>query len=273
MMKRTTILALSLLLSVTTALKADGLLYDRGLPTTNLNNAAGANRSNVAWGFYGGDFWASGDDFNLNRPGTLTITDLRVWIVGTGTQPLSAMWSDLTLYVGGTTPGSITALSTVSTTGGDPDVLISPATYGGGQTYQGSSGNFLNTFQVDFLLNWSVDGSTTHTFFVGGTPTDANKALYTVPSYPGVSPMLHASNEALSGSTQEGANNRYRYLGWTDPFAVVDTDEVNSQGYGWDKPSDINVQIFGTPEPSAIVLLGTAVLAAGLAARRRVRKT
>ena len=40
------------------------LLVDRGLPTTNLNNAAGANRSNVSWVFSGytsADYWLVGD--------------------------------------------------------------------------------------------------------------------------------------------------------------------------------------------------------------------
>lgn len=43
------------------------LVCDRGLPTANLNNAAGANRSNVAWSF--GNDWITGDDCTIGAAG------------------------------------------------------------------------------------------------------------------------------------------------------------------------------------------------------------
>jgi len=46
-------LGLAGLLSVGTDAQASTLVVDRGLPDTNLNSAAGADRSNVAWGFNG----------------------------------------------------------------------------------------------------------------------------------------------------------------------------------------------------------------------------
>ena len=261
-MKAYSALSVVLLFSATATLNADVMVFDRGLPTANLNDAAGANRSNVSWAFpasWSGYNWAIGDDFNLGMAGNVSITDLRVWIVGTDSQPLSSMWSDLTLYGGGTTDGSVDVLSTVSTSGSDSHVVISPTTYAGGVNYQGSSGSFIDIWQVDFLLNWNVDGSTTHTFFVGGTPVGTNTD----------SPFLHASNAGLSGSTQQGADNLYLGIGWTTMPTDASLYQMDSNGNGWDKSSDINVQIFATPEPSAYILLGTVLLSLVLLTRKK----
>src|ERR1035437_7580334 len=183
-------------------LHADNMVFDRGLPTANLNNAAGANRSNVAWGDYtpsGGENWAIGDDFNLGMAGSVGITDLRVWIVGTDSQPLSVMWSDLTLFGGGTTAASVGVLSTVSTSGSDPHVDITKVT------------------------------NPTYTFFVGVTPTATNVSLYTV----GVSLMLSASNKLLSGSTQEGADNLIHDIGYNgSTVATYETWDTGAPGGG-----------------------------------------
>ena len=62
---------------------AQVLVFDRGLPTENLNIAAGANRSNIEWA----DIetppetpWLPGDDFTLagSQP-FYVITTIRVW--------------------------------------------------------------------------------------------------------------------------------------------------------------------------------------------------
>jgi hypothetical protein len=263
---------LTMVVGLGSVLHADNMVFDRGLPTANLNNAAGTNRSNVAWGDYSPDAglnWAIGDDFNLNQAGTVTISDLRVWIVATGNQPPSSMWTDLRLFGGPTagasgSPSSVTQLSQVSTTGADPNVVISQVTYADGSSYQGSSGNSIDIWQVDFLLNWQVDGNTTYSFFVGDTPTALNTSLYP----PGVSPFLSASNAALGGAPAQGSDNLIHDIGWNG--SGVQTYETwNSLGNGWDKPSDINVQIFATPEPSSILFLGTVVFFVGSLARRK----
>jgi hypothetical protein len=267
-MRRFAALAVVCLSSVA-ALNADVMVFDRGLPTANLNDAAGANRSNVAWADYtpyDRKSWAIGDDFNLGGAGSFTITDLRVWIVGSGANPLSDMWSDLTLFGGGNTVGTVNALSTVSTNGSDPNVVITPVQYAGGLDYQGSSGNMISFYQVDFLLDWTVDASQTYTFFVGGTPT-----LYNGRWGKPVSPFLHASNKDLSGSTQEGADNKMLELGW-DAGGITDLNSWDSNGNGWDKSSDINVQILGTPEPGSLVLLGSIAGLLGLVVRKQVRQ-
>jgi len=86
----------------------------------------------------------------------------------------------------------------------------------------------------------------------------------------------HASNAALSGSPQDGADNQYLVFDSTtlaDPF--VFNSDPNFDG-GFDKSSDINVQVFGSarngaavPEPASFLLLGTLIAASGLAVRKK----
>jgi hypothetical protein len=251
------------------------LVFDRGLPTANLNNAAGGDRSNVAWAF--GNPSGSppsnyfvGDDFSFGTVGqTYQITDLRVWIVGTGTTPLSDIFNTLTLMGGLESPatpttGSINDISTVDTSG-DPNVNIQLATYADGETYQGTYGSSIDMWQVDFTnLNWTVQGGTLYAFFVGATPgTD----------YFGDGPFLSASNAALSGSPQQGADNLMWYLGQdASTGAINDIGQWDSNGGGWDKSSDVNVELFATPEPSSILFLGTILSIVAFLARREYRK-
>ena len=260
-MKKYSVLLAVLLFSTTAVLRADTMVFDRGLPTVNLNNAAGASRSNVAWAFGQdpGEYYATGDTFNFGTAGqTYTITDLRVWIVGSGTTPLSSIFNSLTLSGGGLTAATVNDISTVSTTGG-PNVGIKAVQYADGSTYQGSLG-YSDLFQVDFLnLNWTVNGGTTYSFFVGGVPAQSDHG-----------PFLHASNAALSGSEQDGVDNQFLSLGRsTTNNANMDVVAWDSATNGWDKSSDINVQIFATPEPGSIVLLGTLILGICAGLRRR----
>src|ERR1039458_3362238 len=116
MMKTYLALSVVLLFSATATLNADVMVFDRGLPTSGVNAPVSADRSNVAWGDYtpfGVQSWAIGDDFTLGS--ATQITDLRVWIVGTDSLPLSAMWNDLTLFGGDTT--SVGVLSTTNLSG------------------------------------------------------------------------------------------------------------------------------------------------------------
>ena len=78
--------SLALLGLVAAALPAGAtLLVDRGLPTANLNNAAGADRSNVAWAFTqytSSDYWIVGDTFQNTSSQTWSINSIRLWTVG-----------------------------------------------------------------------------------------------------------------------------------------------------------------------------------------------
>ena len=69
-------LALVGLLSTAIDAHASTLVVDRGLPAENLNNAAGSNRSNVAWGFNGA--FHTGDTFSLPSTGNSALPSWRV---------------------------------------------------------------------------------------------------------------------------------------------------------------------------------------------------
>ncbi len=59
--------------AATSAAPVSSLLVDRGLPTANLNDTAGSNRSNVAWSF--GTTDVTGDSFSVGSAGeTYVIT-------------------------------------------------------------------------------------------------------------------------------------------------------------------------------------------------------
>jgi hypothetical protein len=269
-------------------LHADNMVFDRGLPVINLNTAD-SSRSNVAWGDNptpsSGFNWGYGDDFKFGVSGqSYQITDLRVWIVGNAVgDPLSTALSSLTLAGGlpGTTTSSSAACSSSTLTGGpcldgsgiatkstgstsgDPNVKITAVTYADGSNYLNNSGGQNQLYQVDFLnLNWMVQGDTSYAFFVlgvNGTPGNGT-----------VSPYLSASNAAQSGSPQDGADGLiWEFAQDSSNSSNNAMDQWNSLGNGWDKPSDINVQIFATPEPSSILFLGTVVFFVGSLARRK----
>ena len=198
-----------------------GMLVDRGLPTANLNNVAGADRSNVAWAYTAytsADYWLVGDTFANTSSDPWSIDTIRLWTVGQ---------TDAAILRGG-----VAGSSTMG--------VISDATYISGADYQGSSGSSIPMHQVDFSVDITLAPGQTYQFFLDGSGAAVGIVV----------PFAHASNAALSGSTQEGADNLMLYanvLGGTlDPLSV---GTWTSLGNGWDKASDVNVQVFGTPVP------------------------
>jgi hypothetical protein len=237
---------------------ADDLLFNRGLPTANLNNAAGADRSNVAWAdsestSTPSEYWLPGDDFTLTS--SANVDDITVWIVGAGTTAPGFLPSGLSLF-GGDAGGTISQISTTYTS--------APVTYTDGTTYQSSSGNYWNLYQVNFAVNLSLSAGQTYDFFV-----DQPYQCYSASCDTYVNAFLSASNAGLSGSTQEGADGQFL---WLDVNGATNTVETwNSDGAGWDKSSDANVQVYGSPvpEPASILLFGSGVLGLGIRLRRR----
>ncbi len=251
------------------------LLFQRDLPAINLNDAAGANRSNVDWSFSPPSF-LTGDDFTLpalpSGAANWVVDSIRVWIDGgaPGTSFPSNVYPNLTLY-GGPDSVGVAALSSGSTTG-NPNIAISPVTYPGGSNYQGSSGNMYQIWQVDFgNLNWLVAANSLTDFAVSPCLTTANPFCVNT-NDPNSYLYLLASNAALSGSIQQGADG---LVLWFDSsnlanYGVWDTAPVADGGNGgFINSTDINIQVYGhaVPEPGSLLLAGLGL--GGLALRRR----
>lgn len=241
------------------ALASSSLLFDRGLPTQYFNDAAGSNRSNVAWAdgeatATTSPYWLPGDDFKIGTGGSYNIDTIRVWTVGNNT--------GLTLF-GGQEGGTISQLSNTFT----PTAV----TYTNNEGYQGNSGAFSTIYQIDFAVNWNVSGGVKYQFFLDG-PWNLYNPDKPADGY--VNAFLHASNAALSGSTQEGADDTFLWLTMTDgvPGSVITFWDADTNPY-WDKLSDGNVQVFGTtPIPGSVLLLGSGLVGLAFLGRRKLIK-
>jgi hypothetical protein len=117
----------------------------------------------------------------------------------------------------------------------NPHVGISEATKNGALLYD-DFGTGLRIWQIDFTsLNIPVSGGSKVLFGVWGMGRaipGADGKTYTW--------FNHASNAALSGSRQDGAD------GMLLKFDAAGRAEgtLNAEGNGWDKAADINVQVF-----------------------------
>jgi hypothetical protein len=231
-------------LALTSGIWAAGpaLVVNRGLPQANLNNVSGAARSNVRWA--SGDTGFMGDHFTIGSPGEQWVIDsIRTWAVPGLSEidpdHLGDFYEDVRLYFGSSggdlTPAVSALLSEGSDQTSNPNVQISEATKSGTALYD-NFGKFLRVWQVDFKnLNLQVDGGTSYGFGVWGMGRE-------IPDSDGQGYMWfnHASNAALSGAEEDGADG---------VMLVFDASgksggEFTGQGHGWDKNSNINVQVF-----------------------------
>lgn len=119
--------------------------------------------------------------------------------------------------------------------------------------------------QVDFAVNIVLAPGQTYDFFLDGSGSGDGTYV----------PFVHASNAALSGSPQDGADDTMLYAevinGVVDPTSV---GPWTSLGDGWDKASDVNVQVIGTPvpEPTTMIAGVLLLLPFGVSTARILRK-
>jgi hypothetical protein len=239
MSHRGAVLTVGLLMALP-AFTADSLLVvDRGLPQANLNNVSGSSRSNVRWGWHEEGFL--GDDFAIGSAGEKWVIDsIRTWAVpggkGATFQHLGDYFQDVRLHFG---QGDVTPVTAAQLTAGSDEtssanVRVTDATQNGAVMYD-DFGTPLKVFQIDFSnLGLSVDGGTKYKFGVWGQGR-------TVPNDEHVySWYNHASNAALSGSRQDGADGIMLLF----DAAGRAQGEHKAEGNGWDKSADINVQVY-----------------------------
>lgn len=244
---KSVIIALGLALTAFSA-QAD-LLFDRGLPTDNINNAAGSNRSNIAWADSEttgtpSEYWLPGDNFTLGGSGSYLVNTIRVWTIGNS--------SNLSL-LGGLDGNPMSIIST--------SYSATPVTYSNSLTYQNNAGSFLNLYQVDFAVNLSLNAGDAYDFFV-------NSPWAFVAENDFRNTPLHSTNAGLSGSTQEEADGVFLWLHVNGATQTVETWDTatgaGTSGFpaGWDKDSDGNVQVFGAavPEPGSLAILSVGLL-------------
>ncbi|MET0232551.1 MAG: hypothetical protein ABW186_16590 [Rhodanobacteraceae bacterium] len=199
--------------------------FDRGLPTANLNGAAGADRSNTEWA----DIetmpetpWLPGDDFTLAGSGRFIVSTIRVW---------STDASALSLR-GGVEGAPIGLISSTYT--------AVPVTYVNSESYETSVGDILPLYQIDFDVHVALNAGVKYQYFLDGPATASGSDFMGV--------HLHASNAPLSASTQTGADDTFLFLG--NDGTVYTWNTLTGGGtycpgcIGWNKTSDGNVQVY-----------------------------
>jgi hypothetical protein len=250
---------------------APGIIFDRGLPEANLNNVAGADRSNVSWGFgasgtpglayYSGDFFRLGQDYVIHSLTTWATIGPVPLAEGT----LESRFSSLSLFTG-TGVGPMTERMQGNTVGNatdNPNISVTQVTYANGADYQGSGGAFINLLEITFTnLKWKVQADVDYYFSVVGVDNPDDQTYFPW--------FMHASNAERGGVPADGANDRYNWF-YTEGGQLFLGGEINSQGNGWDKSSDINVVLRGElplPGTLALGLLGLISVGAARFARR-----
>ena len=218
------------------------LVVDRGLPAANVNHASAASRSNVRWSWYGHGF--VGDDFTIGGMGERWIIDgIRTWTVP-GTQALDPehlgdLYQDVRLYFGaeetGLTPVAVASLTAGSDETGTRKIRLT-ALDGAGAIPYNEFGKDLRTWQVDFQeLHLAVEGGKTYRFGVWGMGRPV--AGQDGKSYAWFN---HASNAELGVGRADGADGMLLLFDSGGRFE----GRFQGQGAGWDKPADVNVQVF-----------------------------
>ena len=218
------------------------LVVDRGLPQANLNNGAGHYRSNIRWSLYDSGFL--GDDFAVGSSGESWVIDsIRVWTVpgvnAADPEHLGDFYMDVRLYFGGPDEGLTPIVTGLLARGSDQasngNIVISDATKSGVIPYDDFGSN-MRVWQIDFTqLNLKVQGGLKYQFGAFGLgralPDKADKTYAWFNA---------ATNAELAATKQDGADGQMLLFTSGGKFKKT----FDGKGAGWDKSSDINVQVF-----------------------------
>ena len=230
------------------------IVINRPLPTANLNNVAGVNRSNVAWAEDPNPPDFDGDDFTMPAGSSWTINKITVWAVaGSMTAnpniDLSSLFSSISLYGGvapvaswgthGTTytnspANTLMSGNFVGNATNNPNIVITPATYADLSTYQGGSGAFSYLWKVEFNnLNWVVPGGQKLVYGVNCPKTSPSGPYW----------FNHYSNAAKGGVVADQADGLF--TGTTVPASGTWNVTIYNPVTGgwWDKGSDGNIVV------------------------------
>jgi hypothetical protein len=219
---------------------APQLVFDRGLPAANLNNAGGdSNRSNVRWSLYAQGF--VGDDFSIGQPGEKWVIDsIRTWTVPgvAGKDPiaLGSYYQDVRLYFGteegGLSPVRAGRLAADSNTTDNDGISIREADVARYDEF----GAMMRVYEIEFKdLKTAVEGGKKYRFGAWGLGRD-------IPGQEGkaYSWFTYASNALRSETRQDGADGRMLLFEPSGSFA----GDWDSNSKSWNKSSDVNVQVF-----------------------------
>jgi hypothetical protein len=235
-------LALSFALLAPLMAAGPELVVDRGLPQANLNTTAGDYRSNIRWSLYDSGFL--GDDFTLGAAGESWVIDtIRVWTVpgvsGHDPEQLGDFYQDVRLYFGGA-EGGLTPIVTGQFAQGssrpsNSSILISDATAARGHLYEDLAGD-MRVWQIDFTqLSLKVAGGAKYRFGAFGlgraVPEKADKTYAWFNA---------GANAQLAATRQDGADGKMLLFTSGGKFESA----FDGKGAGWDKSSDISVQVF-----------------------------
>ncbi len=240
--------AVSSVVAMGEAVKA-AVLVDRGLPSTNLNNAAGPNRSNIRWATDAQNAGLFGDDFTIGNAGeNFQVDTITTWVapglsIGDPVE-LGDFFSEVTLLGAPGSGSNIAPISTGTLSVGssatsNSNISISQVTYSDGSGYD-NFGTEVNLWQVDFNnLGLNIAGGEAYSFGVRGVGRQIGASTLFYPWF------NHGSNAALSGVPQDAADNLLSEYDASGNFVRT----FDSTGDGWDKPSDLNIRVSGKRVP------------------------
>jgi hypothetical protein len=230
-------------LALPAAAAAPALVVDRGLAQANLNGTSGDYRSNVRWSSYESGFL--GDDFVVGTAGeTWAIDTIRVWTVpgvkATDPEHLGDFYHDVRLYFGGPEDGLTPIVTGMLERGSNQTssakIAISDATASGAVPYD-DFGTNMRIWQIDFTqLDQQVQGGLKYRFAAWGLGRQIPNAKGKTYAW-----FNSASNAPLAVAKQEGADGEMLLFTSGGKFQST----FDGKGAGWDKSSDINVQVFG----------------------------